>query len=279
MTSFLLPETPLNTFGVYIFDLDGVLYRGAEAVDGASESLSALRARSDKPQLFFLTNNSSQPRREYVEKLRNMGMECTEDEMVTSSSATAFYLRHVLQAPSGQSVLCVGGEGIRDEMRLSGYTVIRTDEPEDPNQPIDFVVAGMDRNFNYQTLNRAQQAILRGATFLATNRDGQYPIEGGRVTPGGGAMVAAIEACTDTTPLVLGKPEPLGLEAVLQMAKCQPADALFVGDRLDTDILCGNRVGVPTALVLTGVTSEAKARDADGDFKPGRIIHSLRDLL
>ena len=255
------------------------MYRGSEAVAGAAESLTALRARLDKPQLFFLTNNSSQPRRDYVEKLQSMGMACLEEEMVTSSSATAFYLRHVLQAPPGQTVLCVGGEGIRDEMRLSGYTVVRTDEPEDPAQKIDFVVAGMDRNFNYQTLNRAQQAILQGATFLATNRDGQYPIEGGRVTPGGGAMVAAIEACTDTVPLVLGKPEPLGLEAVLQMANCKPADALFIGDRLDTDILCGNRVGVPTALVLTGVTSEAKALDATGDMKPGRIIHTLRDLL
>ena len=272
-------ETALSAFSVYIFDLDGVLYRGSEAVDGAAESLAALRARADKPQLFFLTNNSSQPRRDYVEKLRSMGMVCDEDEMVTSSSATAFYLRHVLQAAPGQTVLCVGGEGIRDEMRQSGYTVVRPDEPETPGQHIDFVVAGMDRNFNYQTLNRAQQAILRGATFLATNRDGQYPIEGNRVTPGGGAMVAAIEACTDTVPLVLGKPEPLGLEAVLQMANCKAGNALFVGDRLDTDILCGNRVGVPTALVLTGVTSETRAREAEGDMKPGWIISSLRDLL
>lgn len=270
---------PAPDIRVYIFDLDGVLYRGSEAVDGAAESLTALRARADGPRLFFLTNNSSQPRREYVEKLTGMGMFCSEDEMVTSSSATAFYLTNILQAPAGQTVLCVGGDGIRDEMNRAGYTVVRTDEPEVEGQKIDFVVAGMDRNFNYQTLYRAQQAILRGATFLATNRDGQYPIEGGKVTPGGGAMVAAIEACTDTSPVVLGKPEPLGLEAVLQMAGCAPHEALFVGDRLDTDILCGNRVGVPTALVLTGVTTEGKARAATGDLKPGRIIHTLRDLL
>lgn len=259
--------------------MDGVLYRGSEAVDGAAESLTALRARADKPKLFFLTNNSSQPRREYVEKLVGMGMYCTEDEMVTSSSATAYYLNHILQADAGRTILCVGGEGIRDEMRRAGYTVLRPDEPETEGQHIDFVVAGMDRNFNYHTLYRAQQAILRGATFLATNRDGQYPIEQGRVTPGGGAMVAAIEACTDTVPLTIGKPEPLGLQAVLKMAGCAPHEALFVGDRLDTDVLCGNRVGVPTALVLTGVTSETKALDAPADMKPGHIIHTLRDLL
>ena len=263
---------------VYVFDLDGVLYRGEEGVVHAAEAIARLRARVDPPaRLFFLTNNSSQPRREYVAKLTRLGMPCTEDEIVTSASATAAYISEILGVKSGV-VLAVGGTGIADEMERVGLTVRRTAEPEIEGEPINFVVAGMDRNFNYHTLHRAQQAVLRGATFIATNRDGQYPIEGGKTIPGGGAMVAAIEACTDTTPVVVGKPEPLGLQIILERAGCAPTEALMIGDRMDTDVLCGNRLGVPTVLVLTGVTSPSQIDKAPDTMRPTYILTDLSHL-
>ena len=107
---------------------------------------------------------------------------------------------------------------------------------------------------------------------------GQFPLEGGKVIPGGGAMVAAIEAATDVMPTVIGKPEPLGLQTILRHAGCPPEEAVMIGDRLDTDVLCGNRIGVPTVLVLTGVTTPEMARSAPPDRRPGRTIDNLREL-
>ncbi len=263
---------------VYVFDLDGVLYRGEAAVEDAADALARLRARTPAPLIYFLTNNSSQPRSVYREKLERLGMPCADEEIVTSSSATAVYLTEILEARPDSVVLAVGGPGIAHEMGEVGLTVIHSKDCDPETVTADFVVAGMDRNFNYHTLHVAQQAILRGATFVATNRDGQYPVEEGKVTPGGGAIVAAIEASTDTTPAVIGKPEPLGLQTIIRRSGVQPEEALMIGDRLDTDILCGNRLGVPTALVLTGVTSESKALAAPPEMTPGRILKTLADL-
>jgi 4-nitrophenyl phosphatase len=258
----------------YIFDLDGVLYRGEEAIDGAAETLTRLRRRPDIA-LFFLTNNSTQTRADYARKLTRLGMPCTEEEIVTSASATAAYLRFV--GGENRTAFVVGGAGITDELRRIGMTLVAPEGPPE-NTRADYVVVGLDRQFTYEKLWRAQQAILHGAVFVATNRDGQFPIEGGEVTPGGGSMVAAIQTCTDTIPVVVGKPETHGLEAILRAAGVAPEEALMIGDRLDTDVACGNRLGVPTVLVLTGVTSEARAREAEGDERPGRILFDLREL-
>lgn len=258
----------------YIFDLDGVLYRGAEAVDGAVETIARLRARTPAASLFFLTNNSTQTRDDYVRKLTLLGMPCREEEIVTSSSATARYLVNI--GAQGRTVLPVGGPGITDEMRRVDMQIVPPDAPV--GVCADYVVVGLDRNFNFTTLWRAQQAILRGAVFIATNRDGQYPIEDGQTQPGAGTMVAALQACTDTVPVVIGKPETLGLQTILDTAGLAPDEAVLIGDRVDTDVLCGNRLGVPTVLVLTGLTSETQARQAPPEMTPGRIIRSLREL-
>lgn len=260
----------------FIFDLDGVLYRGEDGIPGAAEAVAGLRARRPAPLIFFLTNNSSQTRADYVAKLSRLGIPCHEDEIVTSASAAGSYL--VAQGARGRTVLCVGGIGIRDEMTRAGLLLVPADTPP-ADVRADFLVVGMDRQFNYDTLYRAQQAVLHGASFIATNRDGQYPIEHEQVTPGGGAMVAAIEACTDTVPLVMGKPETLGLQTLLDRADLLPDQAVMIGDRLDTDVLCGNRLGVPTVLVLTGVTSEAKLGDAPLAQRPGLVLSNLRELL
>jgi len=266
---------------VYVFDLDGVMYRGSEPVVYAAETLERLRARADKPRLYFLTNNSSQTRAHYREKLTAMGMPCEEEEIVTSASATAAYLRLHHDAV-GKRALAVGGIGIVDELTRAGIATERAGDTEArEGERFDFVVVGMDRDFDYERLYRAQQAILGGALFVATNRDGQYPLEGGRVVPGGGSMVAAVQAAADAVPLVIGKPEPYGLQTILDLAGVAPSEAVMVGDRLDTDVLCGNRLNVPTVLVLTGVTTRERAEAlaaADPALAPGRIIEDLRDL-
>lgn len=268
---------------VYVFDLDGVLYRGEEAVVHAPEAIARLR-QQDGVRLYFLTNNSSQTRQTYADKLTRLGMPCVPEEIVTSASATAAYLDKHYGA-SGSRALVMGGPGIIAELRAFGMEVAHvadpTDDPHFAHETFDFVVVGMDRTMTYNTLWRAQQAILRGATFIATNRDGQYPIEEGKVTPGGGSLVAALEACTDVVPTTVGKPETPGLQTILDTAGIRHDQAVMVGDRLDTDVLCGNRLGVPTVLVLTGVTPIERAEAliiAHPEMRPGRIIPDLREL-
>ena len=259
---------------VYVFDLDGVLWRGETAIEGASEAIARLRAAGKR--LFFLTNNSSQPRHIYVEKLTRLGMPATEDEIVTSASITATFLETDRQA-AGKYAFCVGGLGIRDELERIGMHVVTVDDPEEHDLACEFVVVGLDRGFRYETLLRAQQCLLRGAEFIATNRDGQYPMETG-VIPGGGSIVAAVAAAAEREPLTMGKPEPLGLQVLLQRAGVAPEEAVIVGDRLDTDILCGNRCGVPTVLVLTGVTTAAQAALAAPEQVPSRVVATLAEL-
>jgi 4-nitrophenyl phosphatase len=227
-----------------------------------------------------LTNNSSQNRSDYVEKLTRLGMPCTEEEVVTSSSATAAYIAQNF-GTAGKVALSVGGVGIRDELSRVGVRVVRADEDEAETGQFDFVVVGLARDFNYQAVLRAQQAIFRGARFIATNRDGQFPIEGGKTTPGAGAVVAAIQACTDVVPLVIGKPETHGLQTILNAAGVSASEAVMIGDRLDTDVLCGNRLGVPSILVLTGLTTMENAGAQVAQFPertPGAILSTLREL-
>lgn len=269
-----MSSNDFTTTRVYVFDLDGVLFRGEDPIDGAAESVARLRARPDA-RLFFLTNNSTQTRTFYRDKLTRLGMPCDENEIVTSASAAGMYL--TAQGAAGKTALVVGGVGIKEELTRAGLILV-TDDVAPTAVSADYVVVGMDRQFQYATLWRAQQAILRGATFIATNRDGQFPVENGQVTPGGGAMVAALETCTEVVPLVIGKPETLGLRTILDVAGVRPEEALMIGDRLDTDILCGNRLGVPTALVLTGVTSAEKAAAAPPEMTPTFVLNDLREL-
>lgn len=259
---------------VYVFDLDGVLWRGETAIEGAPEAIARLRAAGKR--LFFLTNNSSQPRRVYVEKLTRLGMPATEEEIVTSASITATFLSTERHA-AGKTAFAVGGPGIREELGLIGMEVVTVADPVEKDAACDFVVVGLDREFRYETLLRAQQCLIRGAEFIATNRDGQYPMEHG-VIPGGGSIVAAIAAAAEQEPITMGKPEPHGLRVLLERAGVDPSDAVMVGDRLDTDILCGNRCGVPTTLVLTGVGTRAQVAAAALELVPTRIIDTLAEL-
>jgi 4-nitrophenyl phosphatase len=254
-----------------VFDLDGVLFRGETVIDAAPRCIAWLREQGVGVR--FLTNNSSQPRQVYVEKLGRMGMPCTTDDVVTSASATALFLASRCAAV-GRRVFAVGGPGIRSELAAVGIgTWTVADEPAG-DELCEYVVAGLDRDFSYKTLLRAQQCILRGARFIATNRDTQYPTESG-VIPGGGSIVAAIAAAAESEPETIGKPEPLGMELLLEAAGIPAAHAVMVGDRPDTDILCARRAGVASVLVLTGVTTREQAANVPLEQTPDHVVDTL----
>jgi phosphoglycolate/pyridoxal phosphate phosphatase family enzyme len=250
-----------------IFDLDGVIYRGDSPLPHAAKAVAAVRAAGMR--IAFLTNNSTEHREVYCERLRAMGIPCEVQDVMSSGYATVLWLQE--QCRDGCRVHVVGEDGLRRELREGGFTLV-TDQ-----EPADFVVAGMDRNFGFKTLLDAQQVILKGARLIATNRDATFPVEGG-VRPGGGTMIAALETCTGAKALTIGKPETYTLEKVLQGWGLQPVECALVGDRLDTDILLANRLGMLSIMVLTGAHTRQQADAAPEEMRPKVIINDLSEL-
>ncbi len=252
-----------------IFDLDGVIYRGHTPLPGAGEVTGWLR--SHDYQVYYFTNNSTKTRDSYVELLAGYGVTTDVEHIVTSASLTARYFADNGLLPA--TVLVVGEAGLPAELREVGVRVVR----RRGRRPIDYVVVGMDRKFTYRKLHEAQQAILAGAKFIATNRDATYPVEG-NVIPGGGSIVAAVAAAAQQEPLVIGKPSPEAGRLIAQMAGVQPREALLVGDRLETDIEGGRGAGLLTCLVLTGISTDREAKALPPESRPHWIIDSIQQV-
>lgn len=262
---------------IYVFDMDGVLFRMDDPLPGAADAIRRLEERGERA--FFLTNNSSKSREDYVEKLARFDIHTSVDEIMTSAYATGLLFQEM--GVTGKRVYVVGENGLKRELRLAGMEIVNEEETVDDTADllgVDYVVAGWDRGFTYTKLAQAHQAIVNGASFIATNRDVTYPDSGGRTLPGGGAIVAAIETCTGLVPRTVGKPEPYSLELILKQAGVSPQDCLVIGDRLDTDIAIGKRVGAPTALVLTGVSTREEAETAGPDLHPDQIWNDLTEF-
>ena len=256
----------------YIFDLDGVVYRGTELQPHSREIILALRSQGHHVR--FYTNNSALSRVSYASKLAAMDIPTPINEIMTSSYATALYF--IERKAVGKTVYQIGEIGITEELEAIGMRVIS--DMNEPDAHIDFVVVGIDTDFHYRKLARAQRAILEGAEFIATNEDATFPVEGGALMPGGGCMVAAVRVATSVEPFVVGKPQTYAYDKILELTNTPADKSVMVGDRLDTDILVGNRAGAETVLVLTGVTSKEEALQARGDLKPDRIIATLAEL-
>lgn len=224
----------------FIFDMDGVIYRGQEVVPGAAEFIAHLR-RAGIP-FIYLTNNSSTPPDKVAARLTAMGIPATAAEILTSADVTAV---EVSQAVAGRRALVIGEEGIRLALTRAGFALV------EDHREADVVVAGIDRQITYPRLREAALAIRRGALFYATNTDRTLPTELGLV-PGAGAIIGFIEIATDVQPTVFGKPSP-GIFHHALRALGTPAElTAAIGDRPDTDILGGQLAGVRTLAVLTG---------------------------
>jgi HAD superfamily hydrolase (TIGR01457 family) len=229
-------------YDVLLFDLDGVLFRGDEAIDGADATLAALREA--RVRMVFVTNNSSRTPEQIARKLRDHGIEADPTEVVTSALATA----DLLAARGGGTAFVIGEDGIRDA--LSGAGVELADgEPE----AVEWVVVGLDRHVSYAQLRTAGILVQRGARLVATNPDRSLPMPDG-VWPGAGALLAVVTETTGAPAEVVGKPFAPLFEAALRRAG--GGRPLVIGDRLDTDIAGAAGLGWDSLLVLTGVSSE-----------------------
>jgi 4-nitrophenyl phosphatase len=221
-------------------DLDGVIWRGEEAVPGSAEGIARLRRAGIR--VGFLSNNSSLTVGEVVAKLGRVGVVTEPTDVLTSALAAAALLAPEL--PTGSKVLVCGGAGV-DEA-LTGVGLEPVTEP-----PAAAVVVGFHREFDFDELDRASQAIRGGARFVATNLDATYPVPGG-LLPGAGSIVAAIATASGTKPDVAGKPSrPMADLVRGRLGK----HGIVVGDRPSTDGAFAATLGWPFALVLSGVTA------------------------
>ncbi|WP_298817697.1 HAD-IIA family hydrolase [Chloroflexus sp.] len=255
----------LKTIRAVLFDMDGVLYRGQARLPGVTDLFSFLTER----QIAFAcaTNNASMTPQQYEAKLSAMGIVLPADRVITSAQATARYLRD--HYSPGTRVFVVGMRGLREALFADGYFV------EDDQAP-ELVVQGADFTLTYERLKQATLHIRRGARFISTNPDRTFPSEEGLI-PGAGAIAAALSAATDVTPLVIGKPAPAMFLIGAAMLGATPAQTLVVGDRLDTDIAGAIAAGMPSALVLTGVTTAEEV--VTSPIQPDLVVADLPDLL
>lgn len=250
----------------FIFDLDGTVYRDDRVLPGARETIDALRARGHR--VLYASNNSTRTRADYLRKLEGMGLPVEHDGLATTAYATGLYLRDLPEPP--RSLLVLGAPALAAEIVAAGL-----DARSDGAPPIDAVVVGLDRDFSYERLARAQAAILGGARLIATNRDPQFPAREG-LKPGAGSVVAAIETAAQTQAVTIGKPEPYLYHALMKANHADPATTVVVGDSMLTDIAAAIPLRLYSVLVLTGV-SEAPAPDAT--IQPDLVLPSIAGLI
>lgn len=248
------------------FDLDGVVYRGATLLPFVVEAVRVVRERGLLVR--YVTNNATLHREQVAGRLRELGLEAATDQVLTSAAAASSWLSGRL--PAQAPVVVVGEAGLRRELREAGLRAIHAEGA--PAESYAAVVVGLDRSFTYAALAAAQAAVHAGALLVATNRDPTLPVEG-RLLPGAGSLLAAVEAAAGARAVVMGKPESGLAEALADDTDVTSAATLFIGDRLDTDVAFGLASGMQTVLVYTGVTRRE-------DLRPGdpRPHHELDDL-
>jgi 4-nitrophenyl phosphatase len=247
-----------------ILDMDGVLWRGKEAIGDLPTIFEQIIAK--ELSIAFATNNSTNTIGQYVNKLRQFGVPIEPNQILTSSMATAAYLSK--EYPSGSSIYAIGEEGLTSALEEYGFNISHLDAAA--------VVVGLDRQVNYDKLEIATLLVRQGVPLVGTNPDRTLPTPKG-LAPGAGSIIAAIQAATDIDAKIIGKPQPIIFQLALQSMELSPNEVVVVGDRIETDIVGGQAAGCRTALVLSGVTAKEMA-DAWSP-PPDMVANNLRELV
>ena len=264
-TPTYLPGLPDRLFDAYLFDLDGTVTLGDALLPTADETIVRLRGQGRRT--LFLSNNPTRTAAEYAARLSRLGLPTPAEDVINSSLVMVDFLRREMP---GARLLVVGEASLCAELTAAGF------ELADEAAGVDAVIASFDRDFTYRKLQAAFDAIRGGARFFATNGDRFCPTpDGGQ--PDAAAVIAAIEACTNThVEAIVGKPSPIMAAVALARLGLSPERCLMVGDRLETDVLFGLRAGMAAALTLTGATS---ATELASDIRPSYVLRRLSELL
>lgn len=259
-----------------VMDLDGTVYLGDAALPGAVEGIAELRRQGRR--ILFVSNKPLEPRDAYARKLTRLGIPATPDDVITSGFVLG---DHLARTEPRLNLYVVGEENLLNELRGHGLKIVNEFMDQDPLaviQPrgVDAVVVAFDRTLNYRKLNTAYQALRSGARFFATNADKVCPMPDGAI-PDAGGTIAALEHMTGRkVELLAGKPSPLITDVAMHKLKLPAERVMMVGDRLETDILMGQRAGMLTAVTLTGVSTREDA--ARVPSPPDFVIENIGEL-
>jgi len=272
----------------FIFDCDGVIWKGDKLIDGVPETLAMLREMGKK--LIFVTNNSTKSRAGYLQKFTSLGLSIKAEEIYSSSYAAAAYLESI---KFEKKAYLIGEVGICEELDLVGIPWVGG--PEDKGKEIELtsgymleqdkdvgaVIVGFDRHVNYHKIQMATLCIREnpGCLFIATNLDAVTHLTDAQEWAGNGSMVGAIRGSTKREPIVVGKPAEFMLANIADKFGLERSQICMVGDRLDTDILFGKDGGLATVLVLSGVTTEETLMSPSNKICPDYYMDKLPDLL
>ncbi len=256
----------ISAFDAVLSDLDGVVYAGPNAIDGAPEALGRLAGVG--VELAYITNNASRSPEVVARHIRQLGAPAEAATVFGSADAGADLLAE--RIPAQSKVLVVGSAYLRDCVVARGMALAESAE-ESPAA----VIQGFDPDVNWRDLAEAAHALNAGALWVATNTDMTIPRARG-LAPGNGSLVQAVSSATSVKPVIAGKPEPLLFQVAAE--QLEASKPLVVGDRLDTDILGGNRAGFATAVVLTGVDDPAAVLGAPAEQRPRYLLGTLAEL-
>lgn len=254
-------------YDTLLADLDGVVYEGSRAIAHAVESLNSLQAGGLR--IGYVTNNSSRTPETISGQLNGFGLNTAANDIIGSAQTGTELLATMIEP--GAKVLVVGGEGLRSRVSQAGFVVV--DSADD--KPAG-VIQGFAPDVAWRNLAEAAFAIQAGAKWVATNSDWTLPQERG-LAPGNGTLVSAVHTAVGQLPVVAGKPEPAIFHTALR--EFDAKSALFVGDRIDTDITGANRAGVDSALVMTGVSTRKELLGVKAEGRPKFILSNLSELL
>jgi 4-nitrophenyl phosphatase len=275
---------------IFIFDLDGTVYKGSEVIPGASSVINKLQNQGK--QVFLLTNNATKSRLSFVETLRKMEIHVTEQQIISSGHIASLALS---RKPEISSVYIIGTIELVKMIEDTGLRTLnsRVDSAQlyapvlDLSITCDAVLTSLDREITYPKLRTAMELINRGAAFYATNSDSTFP-EHGQLCPGGGVMMAAVQTCVGFPPKeIFGKPNTLGLQMIHEIVSKQGftlKDMILIGDRFETDILQANRMGIDSLFVKTGVNRLSDLEKIENlkeraEMTPTYTLKSIKNLL
>ena len=256
-----------DRFDGFLFDLDGVVWRGEEVIPGAAQTVARLREQGKR--VVFLTNNASRSPRQYAVKLMRMLIPTQPADIVTSGHVVISHLRKI-GLKTGDRVHLCAAPGLAQLLRGDGLV------PTSHTTGVQALVVAWNPKLTFEDIRRAADVARADVPFVAANNDATYPGEDG-LLPGSGAILAAVEVASGRKATVVGKPKPEMVRLALERAGTEPSRTLVCGDRPETDVAGARSAGVPVALVLTGVTLESDL--ASLTERPDWILRDVSELL
>ncbi|MGA2473668.1 MAG: HAD-IIA family hydrolase [Acidimicrobiales bacterium] len=245
--------------GTWVIDLDGVVWLTGRPIPGVDEAVAGLRGAGVR--VLFATNNSAPTRAELHRHLAHCGITAENGDLLSSADVAAGMLA------TGSRAVVLGSDGVLEALAARGVVVV-------PEGPADAVVVGLTRTFTYDDVARAAAAVRGGARFIGTNEDPTFPTPDGLI-PGAGAILAAVSTAAEATPEVAGKPHRPTAEAIAVRVPDGQLRAM-VGDRPSTDGALAAQLGIPFALVLSGVTTEGHV---PANARPAVVAPDLATLV